>query len=108
MPNFGNSNADPLNPLAGLLDEIVLVLVTSSMAFILCGGGGETASLGSATRSRSVPDLTMGQGAALPNPEAPRPLDRNNMAQLLVRRNMNYCDAQYELLRCTILSQFPP
>jgi hypothetical protein len=34
IPNFGNSNADPLNPLIGLVDDIGLVVV-SSMALIL-------------------------------------------------------------------------
>jgi hypothetical protein len=44
MPNFGNSNADPLNPLMGFVDDIVLVVVlvvASSMALILAVGAAK-------------------------------------------------------------------
>src|SRR5580704_10003301 len=91
MPNFGNSNADPLNPLMGLVDDIGLV-VTSSMALILA--------VGAAKRHhrirRPMPIRARSDSNAQSrDSEAPRPLDQSNYGTISSA-------AQHKLLRRTI------
>jgi hypothetical protein len=105
MPNFGNSNADPLKPLIGLVDglveETVLVVGVSSISVILAVGAAEMASPGSATRKPIRAQFDSGPTAVLPSPEAPQPLGPLIYA-------INSSAAQHKLLRRTIEHDDPP
>src|SRR5580704_15644621 len=91
MPNFGNSNADPLNPLMGLVDDIGLV-VTSSIALILAVGAAKR----HLRIRRPMPiRARFDSNAQNRDSEAPRPLDQSKYGTI-------FSAAQYKLLRRTI------